>query len=69
MNREDQFLAIISPRRYFCNQCHIVQTNAQPHALEVPRQSAGTGDARMGPVQGQRLAGMPQTATTTPRWT
>ncbi|KRG71715.1 hypothetical protein ABB29_01745 [Pseudoxanthomonas dokdonensis] len=28
MDRDDQFLATISPRRYFCNQCHVVQTNA-----------------------------------------
>ena len=30
MDRDDQFLAAISPRRYFCNQCHVVQTDAQP---------------------------------------
>ncbi|HET6552685.1 MAG TPA: nitrate reductase cytochrome c-type subunit [Dyella sp.] len=30
MDRDDQFLATISPRRYFCNQCHIVQTDAKP---------------------------------------
>ena len=30
MDRNDQFLAEISPRRYFCVQCHVVQTNAQP---------------------------------------
>ncbi len=28
MDRDDQFLASISPRRYFCNQCHVVQTDA-----------------------------------------
>lgn len=28
MDRDDQFLAAISPRRYFCNQCHAVQTDA-----------------------------------------
>lgn len=28
MDRNDQFLATISPRRYFCNQCHVVQTDA-----------------------------------------
>ena len=26
MDRDYQFLATISPRRYFCNQCHVVQT-------------------------------------------
>ena len=30
MDRDDQFLATISPRRYFCNQCHVVQTDARP---------------------------------------
>jgi cytochrome c-type protein NapB len=30
MDRNDQFLAEISPRRYFCVQCHVVQTNARP---------------------------------------
>ncbi|AIF48627.1 nitrate reductase cytochrome c-type subunit [Dyella japonica] len=29
MDRNDQFLATISPRRYFCNQCHVVQTDAK----------------------------------------
>ncbi len=28
MDRDDQFLAAVSPRRYFCNQCHVVQTDA-----------------------------------------
>lgn len=28
MDRDDQFLASISPRRYFCSQCHVVQTDA-----------------------------------------
>jgi len=28
MDRDDQFLAAISPRRYFCMQCHVVQTDA-----------------------------------------
>ena len=28
MDRDGQFLATISPRRYFCEQCHVVQTDA-----------------------------------------
>ena len=28
MDREANFLATISPRRYFCEQCHVVQTDA-----------------------------------------
>ena len=30
MNRDGNFLAEISPRRYFCNQCHITQLDAKP---------------------------------------
>ena len=30
MNREGNFLAEISPRRYFCNQCHVPQLDATP---------------------------------------
>jgi cytochrome c-type protein NapB len=30
MDRNTQFLAEVSPRRYFCNQCHVVQTDAKP---------------------------------------
>jgi len=30
MNREGNFLAEISPRRYFCNQCHVPQLDAEP---------------------------------------
>lgn len=30
MDRDSNFLAEISPRRYFCTQCHVVQTDAQP---------------------------------------
>ncbi len=30
MNREDAVLADVSPRRYFCLQCHAPQANAKP---------------------------------------
>lgn len=30
VNREDAVLADMSPRRYFCLQCHVPQTNAKP---------------------------------------
>lgn len=30
MDRDGNFLAEISPRRYFCNQCHVVQYQAKP---------------------------------------
>ena len=30
MNRDGQFLATTSPRRYFCTQCHVPQTDARP---------------------------------------
>jgi cytochrome c-type protein NapB len=30
MDRDGNFLAEVSPRRYFCNQCHVPQTTAKP---------------------------------------
>lgn len=30
MDRNNQFLATISPRRYFCTQCHVPETEARP---------------------------------------
>ena len=30
MDRDSQVLAEVSPRRYFCVQCHVVQTDAKP---------------------------------------
>ena len=30
MDRDGNFLAEISPRRYFCHQCHVVQLDAKP---------------------------------------
>ena len=30
MDREHDYLAEISPRRYFCTACHVVQTDAKP---------------------------------------
>ena len=30
MDRDGQFLASISPRRYFCNQCHVPQHEVKP---------------------------------------
>lgn len=30
MDREGNFLADVSPRRYFCNQCHVQQMDAKP---------------------------------------
>ena len=29
MDREGNFLADVSPRRYFCEQCHVIQSDAQ----------------------------------------
>jgi len=29
MDRDGNFLATVSPRRYFCLQCHVIQTNAK----------------------------------------
>jgi cytochrome c-type protein NapB len=30
MDRDGNFLAEVSPRRYFCEQCHVIQTDAVP---------------------------------------
>jgi cytochrome c-type protein NapB len=30
MNRDGQFLASVSPRRYFCTQCHVTQQDLKP---------------------------------------
>jgi cytochrome c-type protein NapB len=30
MDREGNFLADVSPRRYFCEQCHVTQADTQP---------------------------------------
>jgi nitrate reductase (cytochrome), electron transfer subunit len=30
MDRDGQFLAAVSPRRYFCNQCHVPQHEVEP---------------------------------------
>ncbi len=30
MDRDGQTLATVSPRRYFCTQCHVVQHDAEP---------------------------------------
>ncbi|UZE20098.1 nitrate reductase cytochrome c-type subunit [Pseudomonas sp. B21-054] len=30
MDRDGQALAAVSPRRYFCNQCHVPQTETKP---------------------------------------
>ena len=30
MDRDDQMLASVTPRRYFCTQCHVPQTVVSP---------------------------------------
>lgn len=30
MDRDNQVLATVSPRRYFCNQCHVTQDDVKP---------------------------------------
>ena len=30
MDRDGNFLGDVSPRRYFCNQCHVTQVDAEP---------------------------------------
>jgi cytochrome c-type protein NapB len=49
MDRDGQTLATVSPRRYFCNQCHVVQTEAQPLVgndfIDIDTLLAGEGQA------------------------
>jgi nitrate reductase (cytochrome), electron transfer subunit len=33
-DRDGNFLADVSPRRYFCEQCHVVQMQGQPPAVK-----------------------------------
>ena len=40
MDRDGQFLASLSPRRYFCNQCHVAQADAKPLVENTFRASA-----------------------------
>ena len=35
VNRDGQALSNISPRRYFCTQCHVPQRNVKPQVLNV----------------------------------
>ncbi len=54
MNREGQTLAAVTPRRYFCTQCHVVQHDARPlventfvdvdSVLDHVKSSAGEAD-------------------------
>ena len=53
MDRDGNFLAEISPRRYFCEQCHVVQFDARPlvenrfeEVEDVIRRTAGKGAAK-----------------------
>ena len=35
MDRDGNFLAEVSPRRYFCNQCHVPQYDMKPAAINI----------------------------------
>jgi cytochrome c-type protein NapB len=60
MDREGQVLATVTPRRYFCTQCHVTQAEApdlvkndfQPieEILRMLRQKQGGGEAQEPPV-------------------
>lgn len=45
MDREGQVLSDVTPRRYFCLQCHVIQTDAQPLVPNTFRDMAGPGKA------------------------
>lgn len=56
MDRDHNYLAEISPRRYFCTQCHVVQTDAEPPVVNefldvdalLEREHAAGRDERRG---------------------
>jgi cytochrome c-type protein NapB len=56
MDRDGNFLAEISPRRYFCEQCHVVQLDARPlvdnrfeDVEDIVKRSATRGAAKAAP--------------------
>jgi cytochrome c-type protein NapB len=56
MDRDGNFLAEISPRRYFCEQCHVVQHDAKPlvgnrfeDVEDVVKRAAGQAAAKAPP--------------------
>ena len=42
MDRDGQMLADVTPRRYFCNACHVSQTDAKPLVANTFRDAAQT---------------------------
>src|SRR5262249_2874520 len=42
MDRDGQILADVTPRRYFCNACHVPQTDAKPLVPNTFRDAAQT---------------------------
>ncbi len=49
MDRDGQFRAAITPRRYFCTQCHVAQHELQPLVgndfIDIDTLLAGEGQA------------------------
>ena len=76
MDRDGNFLAEISPRRYFCEQCHVAQVDAKPlvdnrfedvdeitaHASRAPRPAARRSRVKTLHQAGQALLGRHQPA-------
>ncbi len=60
MGRDGNFLAELSPRRYFCLQCHVPQTTLKPPVdntfIDVDQMLYGTqaGESRQPPTPPQR---------------
>ncbi len=44
LDREDNKLKTISPRRYFCMQCHVPQYDAKPLVENTYKPAAGRGE-------------------------
>jgi cytochrome c-type protein NapB len=53
MDRDGNFLAEVSPRRYFCNQCHVNQSAARPLVVNEFRDMDELLSEKSGADQGQ----------------
>lgn len=51
VDRDQQMLAGLAPRRYLCNQCHVTQTRATP---PIPNTFQEVGTVASGVVPGRR---------------
>ena len=45
MDRDGQVLSDVTPRRYFCTQCHVGQTDARPLVTNTFEDASAIGRA------------------------